>query len=84
MNWLMNYNWKWVEELLWAVVTAVGFTFAQVILTTDFDTITDWRTWAVSLGGAMIRGALVGLATAIRSLIGARANPRKRSPKNVA
>lgn len=79
-SWIMSYNWKWVEEILWAVVTGVAITFTQIVLTTNLEVITDWRGWLITLTGAMARGALIAGATAIRSLVGNRPAPKGVEP----
>ena len=66
----MNYDFKVVAEFAWAVFLAAFVSALQVIVTTQFETLTDWRTWAVSLGAAVARtaaGAAIALLTRRRT-----------------
>lgn len=49
------YNYKRAAELGWALLTAVGIVLAQAMVTLEPEKITDWRAWAIGLGGAMVR-----------------------------
>lgn len=57
------YDFKHVEELGWAVITAVGIVLAQAMLTLEPEKITDWRAWGIGVAGACVR-AIGGAALA--------------------
>lgn len=60
------YDFKWREELAWGVATAL-LTFAlSVLTTTDLETVTDWRAWAISTAAGAAR---VSLAAALNVLL---------------
>lgn len=66
----MNYEVKFGPELIWAVAVTVVLAVAQVFLTFDPSEITDWRLWAVSLLGGVVRaaaGAVIGYFGAKRA-----------------
>ncbi len=65
----MKYELKVGPELFWAVVITVVLAVAQVFLTFEPSEITDWRLWAVSLSGGVVRAA----AGAVIGYFGARA-----------
>lgn len=49
-------------EIFWAAVVAIGLELLQVLATFQPEKVTDYRTWAISLAGSLIR---VGAAAAI-------------------
>lgn len=51
----MEYDFKIVQELIWAGIVAVGITLLTVLVTFEPSEIGDWETWAVSLGGGLVR-----------------------------
>ena len=62
----MRYDFKLVAEFAWAVFLAAFVSALQVVVTTQFETLTDWRTWTISLGAAVARsgaGAAIALLT---------------------
>ena len=66
----MNYELKVGPELFWAVAVTVVLAVAQVLLTFEPSEITDWRLWAVSLLGGVVRsaaGAVIGYFGARRA-----------------
>ena len=62
----MSYHYKIGPELGWLIATTAILALAQVLLTFDPATITDWQTWALSLAGAVVR-AVAGAVLAYRS-----------------
>lgn len=59
----MNYQLKIGPELAWVLVVTAVLTVAQVLVTFEPSEITDWRLWAVSLAGGVVRslaGAVIG------------------------
>lgn len=53
----MTYRFKPLPELYWGVVIAAALVLLQGLVTLDPERITDWRTWAIALGGGMVRAA---------------------------
>lgn len=53
----MEYNFKKIQEVLWAAGVGAGIVFLQLAITFDESTLTDWETWVVAGGGAIVRGA---------------------------
>jgi len=54
-----GYVIKWGQETLWFLFLAVGiFVFTTV---GDLESVEDWKTWAISVGGGLARvvGAVV-------------------------
>lgn len=52
-----GYRFKRIEEAGWFVLVAVVTVLAQELLTFDGTAVLDWRTWAVALCSALVRGA---------------------------
>ena len=53
----MKYNFKLLEEVAWFAVVAAGIAVLETLIRFDPQTVTDWKTWAISLGGSAIRAA---------------------------
>ncbi len=53
----MEYNFKKVQEVLWAASVGAGLVLLQLSVDFDVDTITNWETWLVAGAGAVLRGA---------------------------
>ncbi len=53
----MNYRFVALQELGWAVLIAVALVVLPALVTLDPAAVTDWRVWAVALGGASVRAA---------------------------
>lgn len=51
----MKYTFRPLPELYWALVTGAGIVLFQALLTLQPEQVTDWQTWAVALGGALVR-----------------------------
>ena len=56
-----KYQFKLVQELAFAAFGAIGIFIFQVAADFDPETVQDWQTWAVALGGGLIRAAGVAL-----------------------
>lgn len=54
----MTYDFKALSEIGWAVLVAVVVQAAQIIVSSNLETVTDWRTWFVSLAAACARAGL--------------------------
>ena len=59
----MKYEWKAWAEIGWAILVAVVVQAAQIIVASDLERVTDWRSWAVSLIAACVRAAFAMLLT---------------------
>lgn len=55
------YNWKRWPELAWAVGIAVIVVLATTAVSFEPETIVNWQTWAVGVGGACVRAVGVAL-----------------------
>ncbi len=53
----MEYTFKRIQEVFWAASVGAGIVVLQLALTFDESTLTDWKTWVVAGGGAIVRGA---------------------------
>ncbi len=53
----MKYTFKPLPELYWGVVTAASIVLLTALVTLDPETVTDWRGWAIALGGGAVRAA---------------------------
>ena len=62
----MKYDFHAVEEIAWVAAVAAGTFALEVLIRFDPETMTDWQTWAISLGGGMVRAA-VGAVIAYRT-----------------
>lgn len=50
-----TYNFKLLAEAGWAaLITAVIFALSAVV---DSASVTDWRAWAIAVGGGAVRAA---------------------------
>lgn len=62
----MKYNYKLLEEALWAGAIAAGLLILQTLVLFDPSAIHDWRQWAITLAGGSVRaiaGAIVSKLT---------------------
>lgn len=50
-----DYEFKPGQELAWFVAVALITTLAQYMIEFKPETITDWRTYAVAIAGALVR-----------------------------
>lgn len=53
----MRYRFKPLPELYWGVTIAAALVLLQALFTLEPEKVTDWRGWAIALGGAMLRPA---------------------------
>lgn len=53
----MKYTFKPLPELYWGIVTAGSIVLLTALVTLNPETVTDWRGWAIALGGATVRAA---------------------------
>lgn len=61
----MMYNFKLVEEMAWFGFVSAGVALLEVLIRFDPETITSWETWAISLGGGLVRAFAGGFLAAI-------------------
>lgn len=54
-----HYDFKPAPELIWAIIVAAGTVLLQSL--TDVDRVSDWRSWAVGVGAALVRSVLAAL-----------------------
>lgn len=61
------YDFKAVEEMVWFGLVSAGIAVLEIMVKWDPSVITDWQTWAIAGGGAIVRafagGILAKLAT---------------------
>lgn len=62
----MKYDFKFAQELGWAVLIGVVVVVAQALLTFDESVLKDWEPWAVGLLGAAARSVGASLLNAFR------------------
>ena len=65
----MDYQWKLWPEIGFAIVIAVGITFATMLVDWDPNEITDWDTWGVSVLGGLVRSAAVAFLAGLRRFV---------------
>ena len=61
----MRYDFKRIEELAWFGIVAAGVFALEVLFRFNPEAITDWETWAKSLGAGMIRAAAGAVLAAV-------------------
>lgn len=61
----MDYVFKWRAEFWWALVYA-GATYLLTLQVTDFENVTDWRKFGLSVSVGLVR-AVLGALLALRS-----------------
>lgn len=57
----MTYKFRPWQELFWGVMVAGAVVLLLELVGLQPEAVSDWRTWAVALGGGMIR-AMAGAA----------------------
>lgn len=60
----MEYVFKRGQEFGWAALIAVAVFWAEVLVTFDPNTITNWRAWAVAGAGGSVRAAVAAIIAA--------------------
>jgi len=55
------YQFKLIEEALWFGLVSAGLFFLTMLVKFDPETVTDWRAWAIALGGGLIRAFAGGI-----------------------
>ena len=72
---VVQYDFKWRSELIFALWTAALTAGFQILTTVDPEQITDWKTWAIAALAAIARAVgaaglnfMVRLADAIRGV----------------
>lgn len=53
----MRYEFRKLDEAIWAVGIAVAVSVFQALVTFDPETITDYKTWAVGIVAGAVRAA---------------------------
>lgn len=61
------YDIKFYEEIFWAAVTAAAVFFLSAVVASQG--VTDWQTWAVTVGGGVARVVAAAVLNVIRSKI---------------
>lgn len=62
----MKYEWKFWEELGWAVLVAVVVTLATAFVQFEPSEIADWKSWVVGLIGGVIRASAAVLLAQLK------------------
>jgi hypothetical protein len=63
----MFYNFRIAPEAFWPILAAVGTAVLVELQSTDYTTITDWRTWALGFGVTLVFRTIPGAILAIVS-----------------
>ena len=50
-------HFKLLEEVAWFAFVAAGIAVLEILVRFDPQAITNWETWAISLGGSALRAA---------------------------
>lgn len=59
-------TFKFWQEVGWTVVIAAGLAILTALATVDPEAITDWRVWAIGLGGNVLRAAATAAIAGLR------------------
>jgi hypothetical protein len=62
----MRYDFKTVEEIGWAMAVGGGIFIFEILSRFEPETIMDWKTWAVSAGGGLVRAAFAAGLVVVR------------------
>lgn len=62
------YEFKRAEEIGWAMAVGGGIFLFEILSKFDADVVTDWETYAVSIGGGLVRAAFAAGLVAVRGL----------------
>lgn len=52
------YNFRLAPEAIWLIVNTVVGALLTTLISTDFNSITDWKAWAIGLAVSGFRTAL--------------------------
>lgn len=66
---LVRYEFKAFQEIGWAVAVGGGIFIFEVLSQFEPEVISDWETWAVSVGGGLVRAAFAAGLIAGRKLL---------------
>lgn len=61
------YEFK-VQEIGWAMAVGGGIFLFEILSKFDPNVVTDWETYAVSIGGGLVRAAFAAGLIAVRTL----------------
>ena len=53
----MRYDFKVIEEIGWAMAVGGGIFIFELLSRFEPETVTDWKTWAVTVAGGGVRAA---------------------------
>ena len=53
----MQYELKALPEVLWAAAVGAGTAGLEILIRFDPEVITEWETWAIASGAAVVRAA---------------------------
>lgn len=62
----MRYEFKVTQEIIWAFSVGAGTAILEILIKFDPSIITDWSTWAIAAGAAVLRA---GAAAALPVLL---------------
>lgn len=65
----MRYEFKWAQELFWAVLTACAFVLFEIMVSFEPDKVTDWGVWGIALAGALVRAAGAAALNVTRQMV---------------
>ena len=52
---IFSYDIKFLQEMAWAGAVGAATVGLQLLVTTDPEQVTDWQTWAIAAGAALVR-----------------------------
>lgn len=61
----MGYVFRWKPEMVWALIYAAA-AYLLTLQVTDFEDVTDWRKFGLSIGVGLLR-AILGAFLALRT-----------------
>lgn len=76
----VRYEFKWAQELFWAVLTACAFVLFEMMVTFDPEKVADWGIWAVALAGALVRAAGAAALNVTRRIVTGKETRDNRYP----
>ena len=60
------YDFKAIEEIGWAMAVGGGIFIFELLSRFEPETITDWKTWGVAVGGGLARAAFAAGLVVVR------------------